>query len=204
LDREIGVVVDGQGDITEFYNMKKINIYHKMEEWKLIRTVEISVSVNSLMDLRQNVMEVIGKLDNCRVLIAQSITGIPYHLLDKSGFVICEAKLFNIQLLDMVYEELTLEKVEEKIEVASIPQPTDQDGNFFFDLVKLQKYRPDISSKKALIPFLSNELFQSVTIHCSHMMPWLDSFTKERNLELSYKEDDGRGIVVITHRVCGE
>ena len=111
-----------------------------------------------------------------------------------------------MELLNQIYADYCIEKeIEEKdiTEFVSMyPQPADNSGNFFFDFIKDQKKYPHLSSKKMLLPFLSHELFQSVTIICSHIMPWMENYTQERGLELSAKKEPGKITIVITHKQC--
>jgi hypothetical protein len=206
LKNKIGVILGEKGVISNLFQMTQIDIYQLEDDWKVIRTHVLHLQTSTTLALRQSLKELVNQLANCKILVGTTIVGIPYHFLNKEGFVLCEAKLLNRKLLDQIFVDYCVEKVAvpDKIveKVPIYPQPVDNDGNFYLDFIKVQRYHSGISSKKALLPFLSHELFQTLTISCSHVMPWLEYTILERGLEMSFKREDGKYIVVITHNLC--
>jgi hypothetical protein len=111
--------------------------------------------------------------------------------------------------LEQIFNDFKNSEKEEKEEreddlpkVPLEPEPVDHEGNYFFDFYQLQKEHPEISSKKALLPFLCNELFLSLTLTCSHEMPWLNPFCEEHNLDYEASRQEGLYQVVISHKTC--
>jgi len=207
MTNEIGILLDDQGKMTDIFNMTHIDIFTRKEEWEVIQTkTNLMVDTSFTGALRRSIEMIVKELGTCRVLIGSAIIGMPYHIFDRNGFVLCEAEELDTNLLEQIYEDYCKEKeveLEELTEPVPIhPQPVDNDGNFFFDFIKLQKYHPEISSKKALLPFLSHELFQTLTIVCSHIMPWLEDFVKDRGQMMNSKREDGRYVVIIDHKSC--
>lgn len=207
MNRKIGILKDSEEQITDLFNVTHIDIYEKKTEWEIVTILNaIEINTNTTMELRLFIEEIIEKLDDCKIIIGTTIVGMPYHILDRNEFILCEADVFSSQLLDEVYEDYCFPREEETQEnvvyVPCSPQPVDNDGNFYLDFIEVQKFRPEITSKKALIPFLSHELFQTLTIQCSHVMPWIESFVMVKELEFGVKRENGRYLVVISHKQC--
>lgn len=209
MNGKIGIIKDREGRITDLYGMDHIDIYEQKEGWETVMTLEgMQADTAALGAIRIFLEEMIKRLGDCRILVGTAITGMPYHILDRNGFILCEAEESSQTLLEEVYKDYCMPKEQEKepeIEYVPVyPQPADNDGNFFFDFIAVQKSRPEVTSKKALLPFLSHELFQTLTILCSHVMPWLEKFAADRGLELSTKREDGKYLVVVSHKQCNE
>lgn len=208
MNKEIAVILDDKGQLTDFFKVAEICVYEKTDSWEVTRCIkDIVIDASNMIKLRASLEAIEVVLGECRIIIGDSIIGVPYHFMDKKGFVMCEAEELNDLLLDQVYEDYCVEKEMESPEFEDVPitpQPVDHDGNFFLDFAKVQINRPEISSKKALLPFLSHELFQTLTIVCTHVMPWLETFVKERELVMNLKKEDGLYTVLITHKYCEE
>lgn len=207
MDYKIGVLMDDKKKITDLFHMTYISIFELKKDWEVVKTLDsIQVDTSSAAMLRTSIEVIVKQLDACKILIGTSIIGMPYHVFERNGFVLCEADELDKKLLDQVYEDYCREKDvqdEELLEpIPTSPQPVDNDGNFFFDFIKSQKYHPEVSSKKALLPFLSHELFQTLTIVCSHIMPWLGEFIKSRGQKMNSKREDGRYTIIISHEFC--
>lgn len=209
MNSKIGMIKDKNEKITDLFGMTHIDIYEKKEEWEVVKTLKhLSLNTSSTHALRLFIEDIIKLLEDCKILIGTTIIGMPYHILDRNGFILCEAEEFSLTLLNQVYRDYCTpkeEQINEKVEyVPDSPQTVDNDGNFFLDFIALKKSRPEVTSKKALVPFLSYELFQTVTILCDHVMPWLESFLAERGLEYSIKRENSTYLVVISHKLCIE
>ncbi len=174
--------------------LKKSVYMKKRKKYKVVKEIkDFRINATSMDAFRDSLAELESKLGGCKVIVGSQITGIPFYFFDKKGYKVCESEEFSKKLLDQIYEdflEISVYEIKDevnKIEIKNIPiKPVelDEEGNYFLDFVKVQKYRPEISSKRALIPFFNNEIFSSLTIICSHIMPWLDIFLKERDLEV--------------------
>lgn len=207
--KKIAVLYDENNQITDVFHINSIVIYHKIDSWQEYKILsDIAIKISEAGNIRDSIELIIKSLEDCKVIIGTLIVGIPYYILDKNGFIICEAEKFSQALL----EEISMDYLEKKIEVKEnevlnlpkSPRPIDNEGNFFFDFAMVQKNFPEISSKKALLPFFSNELFHSITIVCTHIMPWLDTYIEQRNFKLESKREDGLYTLIITHKQCNE
>lgn len=203
---KIGIIYDKDNCITDLFHMNHITVYEKKETWvdtNMIRDIEIHEN-----NLRVKMDTLIYKLDACKVIIGKEIVGIPYYILDKNGFIMCEADEFSQELLNQIEEDYFMIKQNscdtEEVSIPKNPIALDNAGNYFLDFAKVQKYFPQISSKKALLPFFSHELFQSITIVCTHIMPWLETFVEQSNYHMEYCRDNGLYTIIITHKLCNQ
>lgn len=213
MEKKIAVLFDRQENLTDIFHMEKVIIYEKEETWKQVNKITDGIYCNtSEEDIRTFLKSFIKKLEDCKIIVGSLIIGLPFYILDKNQFIICEAETFSEQLLEQITADLFLDLEEEteekkafeaeKRKVSTVPVPIDEEGNYYLDYVVIQKYYPEITSKKALLPFFSQQLFQSITIKCSHIMPWLEHFILEHNLQMRSKRDNGIYMVVVEHSSC--
>lgn len=208
----IGILFNKEGSLTDFYNVHCIKIYEKKETFQVVKTIEnFTLDTASLSSFRSGLTQLLNELKECKVLVGSVITGIPFYFFNQNGINVCEAEVFSQELLEQLHQDYVIFSADEKTETQGKeekaimpiePMPVNSDGEYFLDFVELQKNRPEISSKKALLPFFYNTLFQKLTIVCSHVMPWLESFLQQRNLIYNIKREDGKFILEITHNVC--
>lgn len=204
----IGILFNKEGSLTDFYNVYCIKIYDKKETFQVVKTIEnLTLDTANLFLLRSGLTQLLNQLEECKVLVGSVITGIPFYFFNQNGINVCEAEAFSEELLEQIYQDYVIisaeeQAKEEKVLMPIEPMPVNSDGEYFLDFIELQKSRPEISSKKALLPFFYNTLFQKLTIVCSHVMPWLENFLQQRNLIYSVKRENGKFILEITHSVC--
>lgn len=207
MEKKIAVLFDEQNQITDFLSVHHITVYEKKNTWMEIKTLsDLRISAGSGGSVRAALDNAVGRLEDCKVIVGSLIVGIPYYILDKNGFIVCEAQQFSEELLEQIctdyLEEVPEVREEEQVNIPKKPVPVDNEGNYFFDFASVQKAYPEISSKKALLPFFSNELFQSITIICTHIMPWLDTYIVERNLKMESNRESGLTTLIISHKSC--
>jgi len=216
----IGILFNKEGSLTDFYNLSCIKIYDKKDNFEVVKTIEnVDLDTSNISSFRSCLNELLNQLKECKVLVGTVVTGIPFYFFNQNGIEICEAEDFSEKLLEQIHQDYILLPLKQKSEMNdsegqalaekafSIPtEPTavNDAGEYFLDFIEVQKYRPEISSKKALIPFFYNTLFQKLTIVCSHVMPWLDVFLEQRNLICDIKHEKSKYILVITHKICRE
>jgi hypothetical protein len=202
----IAVLYDENNQTADVFHLHHITIYEKNQKWEET-TLLSEVSVSESKNIRSILDSLIYKIKDCKVIVGRMIAGMPYYMLDKNGFMICEAEECSEELLEQISQELFKEEEPQFIPDENVPKkpmPVDNAGNYYFNFALIQKNFPEISSKKALLPFFSHELFQSITIVCTHIMPWLDNYLKQMNLQMESHREDGLYTLVITHRLCSE
>ena len=206
----IAVLLDENEKLTDFFGIKKIFIYKKKKKFKVVNKIDnIRINATGMDKFKDGLKELEKYFNGTIVILGKQITGIPFYYFDKMGFKLCEAEELTMEVLEIIYEdycEISVYEIQDEkrnpeiAEVPVRPVETDEKGNYYFDFLKLQKYKPEISSKRALIPFFYNDNFDSLTIICSHIMPWLDLFMKERGLESKVIRGDGKYMVIVSHR----
>lgn len=207
----IAMAIGSDGKLAEIFSVMEVLIYEKQNEWLVAERFRIPTKpdMDSAAAVRlkaetiaKNILE-----RNCNNIVGREIVGIPYHTLCRAGLEVFEADEISNQLFDEIYEDFLTgtEETSEEIEmVPPRPIPADDEGNYFFDFIKAVKCHPELSSKKMLIPFLTNDLFFSLLIRCEHLMPWLDDFIKVHGLNMEAKRENSAFQVLITHKNCNE
>lgn len=202
----MAVFFDANDQVTSFDEMTQWDLFSKKDDsWQKSKSIHYKpILMGELPVIRENIRKMIAQLEDCRIIITKSITGIPYHTFDKEGFIICEVENFDLELLDAIQEDListSLEAAKQKLPEA--PIETDTPGDYFFDFNQLQKSTPEISSKMALLPFFKNVPFLSLDLVCEHIPPWFDKTLD--TMKLTYeivKNKDDTTHVIITHTNC--
>lgn len=223
MNNQIAVLLDEWQQLTSFFETTFIYIYEKICEWEVTQIIEVKdLSCEGKNDIKNFTVELIEKLKCCKVIVGTLIIGVPYYLLTRAGYELLEAPSFTILLLEQICEDYCKSQEKEREinewkeqlivsnrenllsegNISRTPTPLDEAGNYFCDLIAVQKTYPEISSKKVLLPFFSNTLFQSLKIKCSHVMPWLEDYLEQRNLIANTNREQGNYIIIITHKLC--
>jgi Fe-only nitrogenase accessory protein AnfO len=207
---EIAVLLDEKNKITSFDHLDKINIFYQINnQWMLKeQLVHILIEGGSVGQIQKSVLAIIDKLNGCKIVLGSIITGVPFHVLDRKGIIMCESDDYS----DQIFNEIMKDQLEVEMKLANKnigkeefkgPKLMDEDGVFFLDLINLQKTHPEISSKKAIIPFLTNIVFYELQVVCDHVMPWLEGELRSKGLEYVKEPYDGNKIkLTITHCRC--
>lgn len=208
MNQQIAVLMNKDYEITSIDNIFHVNIYEKADTWKVVKEFNLLPPSPEIAEIKGMISQLMNQLGECKIVVGKIITGMIYHILDKNGFTMCETENLTDTVLDEIAEDFfkTADDKEEQNQCnnmqAKAPIPLDDLGNYYLDMIELQKAYPEISSKKALLPFLCNELFVSLKIHCSHVMPWLDGFIADKNLEYSVTKAEPGFYVLLKHKVC--
>jgi Fe-only nitrogenase accessory protein AnfO len=206
----MAVFCDDTDQITRFDTMTSLVFYTKKDSaWNQSGKIPVKPDLTGGMAaIRENVTRIITAFNDCRIIITQSLTGIPYQIFDQAGFIICESEDFGQDLLDAIQTDLIrLAKETETVAppVSKAPVAADDSGHFFLDLNQVQMHYPDLSSKMALLPFLRDTPFYALEVVCNHIPPWFENIFPELGLAYTVQTEDAAGKhVVITHVVCGE
>lgn len=206
----IGVLINKEGRLTDFFHWEKIELYQEGFYTKPFSILNNTMERPScLTEIRTCLEQTTKLLQGCRVLLGTDFLGLPYQYFDRENFILCENDTCSGEILEKIVEQLNQMEAIEKTELSTdlgkiplTPQAVDHEGNYFLDFSKLQKYHPELTSKKVLLPFFATELFQSLEIVCNHKMPWLDSFLEQRQLELIEKREAGVCTLFISHKTC--
>ena len=209
----MAVFRDDTNQIARFDEMTNFIFYTKEEScWRKSDMVPFAPDLSGgLASTRENIQQMLGVFNSCKIIITKSITGIPYQIFDRSGFIICESDDFDLDLLDAIQADLISldeEANEDELLLSNIPTETDTPGYYFIDLTQVQKKHPEMSSKMALLPFIKETPFYSLEVLCDHIPPWFNHKLPEMNLSYIIKnnseqnKNDSAKHVFITHVVC--
>ncbi|GIM30579.1 hypothetical protein CPJCM30710_32450 [Clostridium polyendosporum] len=212
MGRKIAVVLDENGQTSTFYESSVIKVYTKeKEEWKVIS--ETSLSDNKMTGtklIRESIKNIVEYLNECRVIVAKEVSGIPHTVLDMAGFKIFEVEGEPEELLDPVLEILEQGEVEKTSSVNDNdikvePIPLNKEGSYYINLKEVQKSKPGITSKGALLPFLRNNTFYELEVICSHIPPWMESELKRLHMGLDITQNSsGEYKIIIYRKTCNE
>lgn len=206
MAEKIALTVDNESKLCAFSKSAYLKVLTRINNtWQQEALLPLELNVKSTNELRINIRTVIASLPTCKILLSAGISGIPYHIFDKMGFSIFEASDENNNLLN----EIIADVINNQQELASenlIPRTPIEitDGCYYLDYMLLESKHPEVTTKKALLPFLDNTPFISLSVRCSHLPPWLEFGEYARNLEITTKQAVEGLLVNIRHKVCEE
>ncbi|PYG84817.1 Fe-only nitrogenase accessory protein AnfO [Ruminiclostridium sufflavum DSM 19573] len=197
MSNKIAVILNSKKELIHFEEGSCITVYNKSgSSWKAENTVSYSLDSLDISDIRDCIKAVIPELNSCKIIIAKTISGIPYIVFDRAGFAIFEAASLSDSLLDEILsdvEEASKKKSFSTAELNTSPIETEIPGIYFLNLIELQEKHPEISSKKALQGFIENTPFDKLEVICSHIPPWLENYPSPRRLTC-ISEEQGKNI----------
>ncbi|MEA4973022.1 MAG: Fe-only nitrogenase accessory AnfO family protein [Candidatus Metalachnospira sp.] len=201
----IAVFTDENGNMANFYDCARFNMYSKTENgFKLQKTVEYEkIEPSSPLKIRRDTEALIELIENCDTVAFKEIFGIPFSVFEMAGFKIFSIDYYSDEMLMGIEEDIESlndlkEKKEEMLNSAK-PVETDTPGVYYFDLLEIQAKCPEISSKQALKQFLDSTPFMELRLVCAHIPPWIE---KDTRFNIKSEKND-RGIYsVITLRQC--
>jgi len=205
---KVGVILNQKEEIASLYDGVQVAIFEKIAlKWTKVSEVNINFSrKESMSQMRDYLAKLVIDMQDCKILIGTIIIGISYMILDQNGFLLCEADEMSDELFTAVvsdYETLQEEKINRTLnqleDYPTSPYETQEKGIYELNIIKLQELHPEISSKKALIPFLKKIKFIRLDVFCSHVMPWFDYELAALGLTYSVEKlvEDGYKVEVI-------
>lgn len=171
--------------------------------WQQLAAIPFTLSgCYELAEMRNRIKALEQHLPQGAVIAGTSISGLAYNEFSHMGFCLCELESFSPDILDALAAEVAA-KAEPSTQVPTEPVSGDSPGSYKINLMEVQAAHPEISSKKALRPFLAATPFVELEIICSHMPPWLEEHMKKRNLTCSHSRTlHGNLRLRISHALC--
>ncbi len=195
------VLVNEANDITDFFNVHRLAIYEKKATWELVeysKIHKVNVQIRTNIEKLTNEICSIMKEKGSDMLIGTTIVGLPYYKFCASGIIVCEVDHISQDAFQIIHEDFYERKVQETVEeVPPYPVCTHENGLYVFDFDKAMGVHKELSSKKMLIPFLQKGSFKTLSILCSHIMPWLEYYVEMYNLKMHSKREGERYLVTI-------
>jgi Fe-only nitrogenase accessory protein AnfO len=215
MDNRIAVFLNDKEETTSLTEEGIIKIYFKEKtKWQIYKESPFSMDkCNGIKSVRERSLKLIEILEECRIFVASEIIGVPYNILDSRGFDLWEIEGVPEEFLDYVLEESLREKLSNEeqqkskqlsqqlsqLGVIDKPIETDKKGCFYLNLKNLQETKSGVSSKQALLPFLTKYTFSELELLCSHVPPWIENFVKEFHFKLDVIKIKSNEYKVVIH-----
>ena len=205
----IAVLENTENSITTMESCTHLGVWQRDwstgKGWHAVASVPFSLAgCDTLPQMRNKLRELAQLLPAEAAIAGVSISGLAYNELSRMGFCLCELDSFSPDILDALASEI-LASAQGEVQVPTAPTPTDIPGVYSINLMEVQAAHPEITSKKALRPFLSSTPFVELEIICGHMPPWLEEHMRQHRLTCSLaRQDDGTVRARISHALCGE
>lgn len=180
MARAIAVFVGENGETAALEQPGTIILYQKNQgRWQELRAKEFSLGeVRSLRELRAALAEIMNHLQECKIFVGRSITGLPCFALEKAGCSVWEFAGRPEDFLDYIlsWEEVVPENSAD--ESSPLPMPEDLgNGRLRISIKEIQETDRGVTSKQALQPILRRTDFTQLEVLCSHIPPWLETET---------------------------
>ncbi|HWQ74586.1 MAG TPA: Fe-only nitrogenase accessory AnfO family protein [Syntrophomonas sp.] len=203
MNKQIIAALDGEGRLAAFTQAQCLVLWRKTEaQWRPDSGCDVAERPESAETIKNMVDDLAEKFADCHIIVAQKVSGLAYQLLNKKGYAIFEAEEISGELLDGIMQDILQAQAVPDLPPRE-PVSPQNDGNFYFDLVRLQKAFPEISSKMALQNFIRNVNFMSLELICDHLPPWMEQAMADRSLEYCARRDEaGVNRIFITRRMC--
>jgi Fe-only nitrogenase accessory protein AnfO len=166
----------------------------KNDLWHIVRDIEFSlVNCSSIFEFREKISGMIARIGDCKVFIAKEVKGQLYSVLEAYRFSIYEVDGKPEQFLSSI---LALETNNKEIATESptylhSPVKTSVEGNYYLNLKEMLDKNPELSSKKVLLPFLTEKNFKELEVICDHIPKWLNEELKKQGMTASEGKVDG-------------
>lgn len=179
MSLSIAVFLGGNGQPTSLYEEGKIVVYSRnMGHWLVSREKEFTLkTIKNMGELRRRMEEALEFLQDCTIFVGYSLTGIPYYLLEKARFSTWECKGTPEDFLDYILEKEELNKKKPSARKGKVTKSIFKEithGVYQVSLKEIQEKSSTLSSRQALLPFLSKGGFTSLEILCNHIPLWLE------------------------------
>jgi hypothetical protein len=198
---EIAVFLEEKDIISSFEGAKYIKIFTKDKyAWKVRKVILINrtSSKKGINEIREEYKNLLHEMDDCKIIVVTKAFGIPYSIFYMEDFSVWELEGNPLDFLDeiiareMVEEELA----EREVEIAKKLG----EGHYLVDLQELELTNPEISSKKAIIPYLEKEEVKKIEVLCCHVPPWLVDRKDKYNITLDIHEINRNNYRIIVGR----
>lgn len=185
----IAVFLEEKDIISSFEDAKYVKIFTKDNYlWKarkviLINRTSCSRGINEIRKEYQNLLE---QIDDCKIVVVTKAFGIPYSVFYMEDFSVWELEGNPMDFLDeiIVSENEKEELDKQEVEIAK----KIEEGYYFVDLQELELTNPEMTSKKAIIPYLQKEEVKKIEVSCCHVPPWLIAKKQKGEFTLEVNE----------------
>lgn len=181
--KSIAVFVTSQGRTAGLDDEGFVKCYSKVGNiWHVEQSIPFTLKdIKSVGEIRRSIGTMLGSLSDSRVFVAKEIAGQLYHLLEAGDFNSYEIDGVPEAFLNAVLREEEAEEARNAVLAANqdsnpyFPEKTTEDGCYSLNMKTLLMNRPELSTKKALLPFLKEVAFKRLEIVLDHLPPWFES-----------------------------
>lgn len=185
----IAVFTDKVGNISSFNGENVVKLYEKHDEWEIVKEIPFDNSLTKgVKAIRYLFTELIKELDGCKIIVVTEAYGIPYSVFYGEDFSVWELQGEPKQYFDAIIkreqdhvEDLEREAKEDVVKMLS-------EGHYYIDLAELELTKPELSSKKAIIPFWEENSFDTLEVHCCHIPPWLEAKRDNKEIKMHIRQ----------------
>jgi Fe-only nitrogenase accessory protein AnfO len=156
-----------------------------------------------MSEFRDEIRTLITKLGDCRIIAGSSIDGLAYHILDRMGFHIFEISSLDSATLHGIAQDVAqADALPEKEDNLPLAPSASSPGIYYLDFIRLQQVHPEISSKRALQPFLQSTPFIQLNVLCSHVPLWLAAPAYKKIYTLRTKKYGSNLLLSLSPKNC--
>lgn len=205
----IAVLENSQNTLATFETCTHLALWNRENgpdsTWSAGECVPFTLSgCAELAPMRERLRQLAATLHDVTAIAGLSISGLAYNELGRLGFCLCELDAFSPDILEALAQEIMASE-QDASQVPAEPVPGETPGTYRINLMEVLAAHPDISSKKALRPFLASTPFVELEIICGHMPPWLEEHVRRNHLTCARtRQTDGTVVVRISHALCHE
>ena len=186
---EIAVFMNEKNEISSFNEAICVKIFIKEEvSWNVKKEILLERTSNEkgIKEVREEYINLAKQMGDCKILIVTKAFGIPYSVFYTEDFSVWELSGNPLDYLDeiIIKEKDEEERADSEEEIAKKLG----EGYYLIDLMELEISNPEMSSKKAIIPYLEKEEVKKIEIHCCHVPPWI--IKEEENGGITLKVDE--------------
>lgn len=205
MARDIAVFMGSDGNAASPEEPGNVVVYRRQQgKWRTVDSLPFQLERSAgLAGVRQQVNIIIQWLGQCRVFVAQSVTGLLYKEMEQAGFSIWEFDGRPADFLEyiLVQEELAVQNRVPDKPAAPVIEETGP-GCFRVSLKDIQQSGNGLTSKQILQPLLAGN-FYLVEVLCSHIPPWLEAEQLSGRLECTTSRSAEGIKLIIQKQRCG-
>lgn len=204
MAREIAVFVSDNGNTAALGETGSVIVFRRQQgKWNPVREMLLCLTYShGISAVRQQLVTLIEFLENCRVFVARTVSGLLYKELEQAGFSVWE---FTGQPSDFLEYILVQEEFAARQPALKAVTPVSvetEPGCYQVSLMEIQNSGNGLSSKQVLQPLL-NKNFYLIEIICRHIPPWLEAECVYRQFDCKVERlTEGIKLVVSKQR-CG-
>lgn len=205
MARDIAVFIGGDGTTAGLEEPGKVVVYRRQQgKWRIINALVFQLERSGGMpEVRRQAAYIIEWLGQCRVFVAQTVTGLLYKELEQAGFSIWEFDGRPADFLEyiIVQEELAVRHPEPDKPVGPVIEETGP-GCFRVSLQDIQQSGSGLTSKQILQPLLAGNYYL-VEVLCNHIPPWLEAEQLSGRLDCKTSRSAQGLTLIIQKQRCG-